>query len=686
MSTSRYRVMRDRHARFASRRAYLKERAKSAGAGKLCQVLQAFAYGVSHEDGSPAAHLALPYAGTAQDAAQDWEDFPWLTMIFGSGALALPDGSGVAASLAEGVRLQVERLQPRWSEGPVEAESRAEQFTLALAQDRFGASDGHSNPSIAPAPVSELAARLILLAALLTETYHTIQSMVAPPAARWDSDIAVLAEELDAAANTRAKRAIGDARALITQLVKDMENVPGPAVSEAVVLLLKDIAENLQPSLGSPQIDFQRVRLLTEVAWHFLTLGRPIYAGWTDMLLFLTLSQGTHGSRRSPRPDFTDLNLLPDLVKQLYGTPSKSSWITDSEGHGDTSILDSVERRDSLYLAAADVLWEQAAASGGESFADPLPTAVAFVTSFDIELEMALWATSGSRPYRVVIPVHLLQAAYPRDAELCWLIGEFTPPAERSRTREGLEAEYDAMRTPPQWRLLTHDFDVEELRDTPVVVHLSGCPLFELPADLSAASSAELVADLKGAGLAVDPSPGRDAVQHAVTVDEYLAVRQSEVELLWYGADDRVRVRNRALHSDLINSTSRNPRYWMGLGVPVTDAAVRHRLVAQLTRERLAAANEPTSSAGGSLEEDDELGFGPADTRSLPEISGVAINRRIGDVASSMLYWVGFDVVEADCNDFVQDLRHYAHHVRASGPAKKPVLNSICRLDEQSQP
>jgi hypothetical protein len=59
---------------------------------------------------------------------------------------------------------------------------------------------------------------------------------------------------------------------------------------------------------------------------------------------------------------------------------------------------------------------------------------------------------------------------------------------------------------------------------------------------------------------------------------------------------------------------------------------------------------------------------------------GVAVNTHIGDDETSLLYWVGFDVVQADCNGFIHDLRHYVRHLAESGSSKQPETTLQCPL------
>ena len=63
----------------------------------------------------------------------------------------------------------------------------------------------------------------------------------------------------------------------------------------------------------------------------------------------------------------------------------------------------------------------------------------------------------------------------------------------------------------------------------------------------------------------------------------------------------------------------------------------------------------------------------------VDQVDGLAVNLRIDDEDASLLYWLGFDVVETDATAFTDDLNHYARHV-AEGPGNRPPRNARCEL------
>jgi hypothetical protein len=634
-------------------------------------------------------------------------------MIFGSGALRLPDEAGVTAeALAAAVQVALETSEA-WGAGAYG--EQAQRFTRALVYARTGEKPGPGSPEPEELSVEPRAAELVCIAAVLTRLFHLIQASGDVPVGRWDDEAATFGkaeqERWDPSRWAELERLVEDVQTLLEHLLRGPAPDPDAedgAIAAAVHTILREVAAGLDQKGRAKQrtIRLDQVRMLTEVAWYHLARGTPLYPGWTDLLVNLSLQgTGPNGVRR-PRPSFPNLRQLPRSVEQIYLPPTERSWQVSAQGQDGgqrrpTGVTAEVVRRDELYESAAEALWAQADANAGRKVIHQLPPAAAFVTSFDAELDMALWITGKDRFFRVVLPVHLVQPHESKEAELCWLMGEVHVDHDTT-SHEQLAL----LRRPINWQLLTPQFDATELRRVPIVIHLSGCPLFHLPDPARPADRddiARLVSALEEVGVTV--LPGQSEFEHAVTVDEYLALRQSEVELLWLGTGS-----DRVIHPDLVINSLSNPRFWLLMGVPVGDAAVRHRLVSQLTRLRVNEASRPVAGplgAEGSLlgDPDDESMLGDPGSASLlgdpaaggvpetgrdPEssmpledggpVSGVSVNTRIGDDEANLLFWVGLDVVEDDCRNFVPDLQHYAAHVRHPGKKKMPDPTLPCGI------
>ncbi|TFV88051.1 hypothetical protein E4P40_10500, partial [Blastococcus sp. CT_GayMR20] len=529
---SSYRVFRDPHQRFRDRNEYFnKDRATNVP--RFCHVMQ-----------RSADALRLLNGRRRTPGGAEWDGFPWLTMIFGSGALRLPDESGVTAeALASAVEGALAK-SPVWRV-PTYSE-QAQRFTKALVYARTGEKPGPGTSATDELSVEPRAAELVCIAAMLTRLFHLVQANGDAPVGRWDDEEASFGnadvQRWEKARQVEVDELVEDAQTLLEHLIGELSPDPDGqdgAIASAVHSLVVAVADGLNPrgraALRSLRLD--RVRLLTEVAWFHLSRHTPIYPGWTDLLLTLSLqgNTGPEGIRR-PRPSFPNLRQLPKSVEEIYLPPTERSWQVSAQGESSaqersTGVTAEVVRRDDLYESAAEVLWAQAAANAGRRVTDQLPPAAAFVTSFDAELDMALWVTGKDRFFRVVVPVHLVQPHESKEAELCWLMGEVHPDHDASSHEQLAQ-----LRRPINWQLLTPQFDATELRRVPIVIHLSGCPLFRLPDPDRPADRADisgLIAALKDVGVTV--LPGQAKFEHAVTVDEYLALRQSEAELLWLG-------------------------------------------------------------------------------------------------------------------------------------------------------
>ena len=695
-SSYRYPVSRTGRKWFPSRKDYMLQALGSVpgtGGGfspRFCQVVEAVTSPDKARSGDP------------------WSGVPWLTIVVGSGCL---DG-GIAFS-AESLGLAVgasveDALMPVLPVGPgLSASDLVEPtrgFTMDLVRGRMAlpaASKGDDGPidgdSSERPQVDPTAIRLLVLGSLLTRFFHRVRSSGYVASARWDDDTALLTADVREIAFEIAEPSL----ALIDFLVEDLRahnlGEENENVVEAICTLLMSIRDGLDSVERKLKVD--HLRIVTEVAWYFLSLSDgvsvyPVYPGWTELLLRLMLREGIQVRTTSgrPRPRHTQIAELPDAVVELLEPMTKKSWL---EGTEDTN-----ERRQ-LFDAAATVLCAQADQleqqqhrldARGEALRLPpgasrLPPAAALVTSFDLELDMAMWRTRGNKPFSVVVPIHILRDELSaREAEFCWLMGSVLPTPDKAS-----ESTLRALRSPSDWRLLTPQTATDVLRSQPTVVHLSGCPLFALP-DLAEERNAELVEELADVGIIFDL--GEVELAHAVTVDEYLALRQSEAELFWTSNDDAGgSSRNRALHPSFTKDGGENKRFWMALGVPMADPAVRNRLASQITlrwvresahRSQVPATGEaflgPDPSAQAMPNGNGRHSVDGAEYRSYrADVDGVAVNRYMSDDEVGLLNWLGLDIVEARCSDFTGDLRHYARHL-VSEDLKRVKLDRPCRL------
>lgn len=739
-----YQVTRQLRNRYSDRDKYFANYAKRAPKNpQLCQVMAAVV-GDPRSPGRPSAYDPV------DDPAAMWKGFPWLTLVLGSGCLELPDDPNLTPmSLARGVaRVLAQDPHPPddgASDGGDPLSERAGRFTAELVRDRTHppfdalATDDPSRVS----NVRPVAARLTLVATQLTSLYFLAKGAVDSPVSRWDGGEATVAAAEGVLRTGRTvevlMRSSLEQIAVTRRLLAD-PGIP-PDVAKAIDLLLEDVVEDLTPP-ETRRLLHLHLRLVTESAWYLLTHNTSIYPGWTDLLLGLMLRENR--SRTDPftrtRPQFWDLQTIPEMVGRLHQRATELSWEALSAASeepgpwgpaGDTAPAVPAPTRGRLYQQAANVLWAQARLLRKTRHTN-CPPASAFVTSFDIELEMALWLSGnrlddhywtrapaapgdgpgGGRPsFYVVVPVHVFRFPGDTEAALCWFRGEVHPDPSFSPGHA-----FSQIVRPGTWHLLTPNRGATQLLEGPHVVHLSGCPLFTLPdargphgsvaeREEAVETVERIVSDLAAVGVNVDAE--KVHFQHAVTVDEYLAFRQSEAEQFW-SASQGTDSPSRGLHSFLFGSSKsstdlgQNPRFWMALGVPVSDATIRHRMVSQITLRNTLSMAKPAveavrpSGAGAGASPAGRLGSRPtgppppssaaaddhaaddgdATDSSGPrsgvgqsrELNGVVVNKRINDDEASILYWLGLDVVSTDVRQFIDDLRHYASHLSTTTP------------------
>ncbi|MDQ1710822.1 MAG: hypothetical protein QOE45_272 [Frankiaceae bacterium] len=639
---SSYAVKREARGDFSGRRGYLKAKG-SKEPFRLCQIL-------GRRD-------------------RRHKTMPWVTFVLGSGCVEVgsgPDGRTLAHRVGDA-------LGDRSLPGDESAPSLAQLFAESLIEDRLGSLDTPVPTTLADDDeISPIAPPLVLAACLLTRVFHTVKGARPEAVRRWDDDVATLdpddpGPQFDDIAEfvPPAAHELRVARKLLGAQ-PDSESV-APAVSD----LLKQVLDGLSGNGGRKQLSIQHLRLVTEIAWYYLVGDTTAYPGWTDLLLRLMLrgdDPASAGSRRT-RPRFLNLKLPGGYVCELLEKSSRLSWRRRVESP------DREFQPAHIYDAAAAVLWAQQEMLVESRNPTDLPPASTFVTSFDLELEMALWAQSQGRAFSVAVPVHLLRDADDDQADLCWLLAQVEPDVAGDWSG-GLAA----MRKPRRWRLLHANFNPRELCQGPLVIHLNGCPLLRLPDPDAAAdrSTAELRQDLAALGL-LDEIDDELHLIHAVTVDEYLALRQSEAELFWaseFRATQSQRA-SRALPHVLAADSSMHARFWMVLGVPVADPAIRHRITSHLTISRFRGDSPDSRSVGGQSGMPPRAVEAPEHARN--DVDGVAVNKRIDDDEASILHWLGLDVVQASCAKFTDDLVHYTQHV-AVERLRNRVPDTGCEL------
>ncbi len=405
------------------------------------------------------------------------------------------------------------------------------------------------------------------------------------------------------------------------------------------------------------------VELLTAFTWFILTEDTSVYPDWSDLLLFgafvdvdtdVDVDENAapppwDAAQLKPRTPITADGPVAEWLTTRLLTITKHSW--ESRGSKDAETA-----RYALYDAVAALLRQQAdnyhgvrdAVSGSAVHETPLPTC--FVTTFDLELEMAMWQLAlkaeTPQPFVIILPVVRTEAK-PAPApslgleltsvSLAWAWREIVPePGVEPLTvlRDG---------GPEAWKFLDRELPptlgeaIDARGRTPVIVRLAGSPLMNV-------EIANVV-----------------SLRQALLLDEYTALSQTVLDLTsaarenldgdrspddyhddyddyddYDGSGEGARPRDRNIYtsglptaltsSQLDPETAYMPRYWMFLGAQLSDSGVRLRLLTnQITAARL---NNRKIDSHAPL--------------------GVAINRRSRPADRDVFRWYGLDVVRGN--------------------------------------
>jgi hypothetical protein len=301
------------------------------------------------------------------------------------------------------------------------------------------------------------------------------------------------------------------------------------------------------------------------------------------------------------------------------------------------------------------------------------PPATAFVTTFDVELELALRHFHSDLPFVVVLPVNVGLGERDHLAATVWLgyLVEPGPPgaALQSITRPPERNWFVVSRGKEEPGALTetlvkdNPYDVSSpvLRGLtakgplPFIIRLSGSPLVHLPSlfDSRAQERLEarrLMAEIANA-LTGEGHTSKDSLaglQHAVVLEE------SHSMFLSFPEFDSGR---QGLPPKLANYFPEGYwRYWMLLGVQASDDPIRYRLVAQI------------AGVGGHQ----------TANPNRPKRSGMALNRpnALTRRASDLLRWSDFDIVNSQVESMTEPLEHYLQHLKpTAGHSLAPLVH-----------
>jgi hypothetical protein len=661
------------------------------------------------------------------DADSPWQGQPWLTPVLGSGPVGLPlDFLAVAdripavlATLASEDQLFLDHQ----GEGADEV-GWVEEFATQLVHQRCGDEQDsgfgrEASVVLSDTELSErlsgLAYQLLVVAAQATRTFHRMSLDVCRPLSRWGVEVVRMPERharwqpvreeyvhlLDAAVRTARSALVAEERA----------GGPLTKAARAINLLIDQLRAGL--ASGDLEIVMLHLQRVTEACWFLIVdrVSRDAYPGWTDLLMRLLLEDEESVVRGHNRPRWNVMEDLASSVASIIRPAAVAAWANRPE-------TAEAKENNAFYNALADALWAEHEVreawfmrNGSRDEPGDLPQVIAFVTSFDMELEAALWRRAAAKGghFLVVLPVYVVPAGQEDEGEFAWLEATIAVPRIEERNLDSPDEEtFDqSILTPASWRVVTSRAGAHSTR-CPVVVRLAGCPLIQLPA-MESTEAAGLKSDLARFDLE-DP----ERLVHSVTVDEFLAIRQTEADWIWSTSEGTSSESvTRAFPSGFVSTNEKvAERYWTILGVPLRDPAVRLRLLSVLVRpmEGVEALDPPSvqslhadGSAGGQNHPGAAVALGggaapmasrpasgirPRQSATQPDVTtangadggrarvvtngrnrplrrqGLAVNTRVDDDETILLTALGFEVVRDRCEFFADDIHAYAAWLR----------------------
>ncbi|WP_191282805.1 hypothetical protein [Pseudolysinimonas yzui] len=322
---------------------------------------------------------------------------------------------------------------------------------------------------------------------------------------------------------------------------------------------LAALAGAIATRLKQHQIVRQEVDLFSSIAWYFVTEGAETYPGWGELLLLqgLTEEVGTDISLR-PRRSNQRTPFAGSVTKRFHLATTRS-WAQRRSA--------ATSSRQKFYDAVVATVHTQAELHRRSKASESLPLPTVFVSSFDLELEMAFWA--AGKPFSVVVPViSVNERQLTRDATFQWVTTTITPTGSPS------DAVPAGLLTPAEWKPLratSFRHGRGGVTAHPVIVRLAGSPLMTF--------------ENEGRAVAAQLEDGGETVYHALLLDDYSAYNLAALDL-----------RTGELAHQLTSSgDAESPRrFWTFVGVQLGDPAVRLRLLAH--EIAAAASNTPVAS------------------------------------------------------------------------------------------
>lgn len=465
-------------------------------------------------------------------------------------------------------------------------------------------------------------------------------------------------------------------------------------IKERLGMRIKRSMRSLQTVEDSYPLYWSDVQWWAELAWlmiavHAMRTNRiSAYPGWAGLLLelccYAEIEEDTY-PLIAGRPVFSGLVDGYDVIKSKCCSDilNRSCQMNETE----TSVHDAVAEL-LIEQTSFRVVYPKTRLEGKKG--EP-PIASAFVTSFDLDLEIALLRKlKQDEKILITFPVYLSNE-YNYIAHTCWLALEVRKINGLSNEKE--QADQLKLLVEPDLK----DFSLLAFaglkeKECPIVVRLVGCPLIKLPIIDRNVIDWENVPRRQGRAMR-DDDPNKFLIhmkalfhdvfsveshkpnekglrpdealrsiyntlrlEHAVIVTERSATLHGFIDLLQTGSNvGAERPDGPGLSSDVASDGKGWRRFWSLLGVQIGEIAIRQRVETLLSVLPLDVGSSQDDKLTGERSSQDDK---PNNERIHPQngqIRGVAINRReFTSLEADFLAWNRLIIIKDNVDKFFE--------------------------------
>lgn len=596
---------------------------------------------------------------------------PWLTVILGSDLRHQISGDSLAQRLEE--RLQKD-LPGKFGDLGFDPNDESERLPLRdvvisfcrnLVRDRCGEGSGDEPGELGKFTKTDL--QILALTAWANWAYQSAMAKAHRPVSKAHSrrDLPVdLPEGLSLDMNSGVGRLV--------------EALAGGKPPISLGPILDDIRDG--------KLILRHLNALNSISWGLIAdrLSRS-YPRWDDLEALVAAQTRGDGVK--------ELGQAADWIRGRFENPTKESM---ARGLEQPTVP-------TLHSKLAQVLNEQATFSReNPKLGCPVPSA--FILTFDLEAELALIREEG-KPFRIGLPVYFVVENPKRQLKLAlltWMACSVDPEAfinqyGKARIEGRKELVWKGLTEElTEWHPLKSEVMARQARRaaegqttaadeneravdqderaTAVLLHPNGCPLLALPqldteggglTPLGVELVTKFMRQLSDSSIgAMDPAAfsakgdsgsGEDAslctlvegfsvhLRHALVLGDYDAIHETVAEI---ESSDSI-----GYPHEYSKGTRYRPRYWMGLGINLSDPALRHRIAS---------------------------GF---DRMGAP-LSGIVVSREHSDTERDLLAWLGLRPVDGNPEEFMDDLEVYRRHIDTESPFPPP--GQACQLCEKT--